>query len=349
MFYYCSVCDYAMNIACVEKPLVLSIDHSKWHEHSLALFPRKACLTCDLCGLDDSTCPFYICPPCDFVAHQRCLSLPRVIRMSRHLHRISFTPSFDEKELSCGVCRRKIDNDYGGYSCIKDGCCYAAHSRCATQSNVWDGIELEGVVEDIGEDEEVEPFVRISDGIIQHFSHQQHHLRLDEDTSRDYDENKLCQACAMPIFCGNFYSCMQCDFILHEACANLSRRIHHPVHPHMLTLVARYDGVRNREDRCSTCIRLSVAGFFYECGKRECYFKLHVQCGIVSEPLVHESHIHPLFLTSKPGEYRKCCVCKILSSTHTRETFNCIECDFALCFGCATLPQKVMYKHDKHT
>ncbi|CAH2051579.1 unnamed protein product [Thlaspi arvense] len=347
-FYYCFVCDYAMNVACVEKPQVLSIDNHKWHEHTLALFPRKSCLTCDVCALSDSSCPFFICPPCDFVVHQRCISLPRVIRISRHLHRISFTFSFDHQgDWFCSVCRRKIENEYGGYSCIKDDCCYAAHSRCATQSNVWDGIDLEGVPEEVEEDD-VEPFVTLSDGIIQHFSHQHHHLKLDEDTSRDYDENKMCQGCVMPIYFGNFYSCTQCDFILHETCANLSRKIHHPVHPHMLTLVVGHGGVTEGQHICLTCTRLCVAGFFYECGKKECYFKLHVQCATVSEPLVHESHMHPLFLTSKPGEYRQCCVCKLYSSTHTRETFNCIECDFALCFNCATLPHKVRYKHDKH-
>ena len=74
-----------------------------------------------------------------------------------------------------------------------------------------------------------------------------------------------------------------------------------------------------------------------------------MQCATVSEPLVHESHMHPLFLTSKPGEWKDCSVCKESNYSLTNEKFNCIEeCDFALCFGCATLPQKVRYKYDKH-
>ncbi|ANM57921.1 Cysteine/Histidine-rich C1 domain family protein [Arabidopsis thaliana] len=213
IFYYCTVCDYAMNIACAEKPPVLFIDHPKWHADTLALFPRQAFLTCNVCAVADSSSPIYMCPPCDFVVHLKCISLPRVIRISRHQHRISFTTSFDEGDWSCGVCRKTIDNDYGGYSCIKDGCSYAAHSRCATQKNVWDGIYLEGVPEEI-EEEEVEPFVTISKGVIHHFSHQNHHLRLDENEGRVYDENKICQACIMPIYFGNFFSCMQCDYIL---------------------------------------------------------------------------------------------------------------------------------------
>ncbi|KAL9817288.1 putative chromatin regulator PHD family [Arabidopsis thaliana] len=349
-YYYCSSCDFAMNVSCLEKPPpVLSIDHPKWHQHPLILFPSQASFPCNLCALTHASCPFYICPPCDFVVHQKCLSLPHVIRISRHHHRISFTPSFEKGNWYCGICRKKMDNDYGGYTCLKDGCSYVAHSRCATQKNVWDGLDLEGEPEEV-EEEEVEPFVIISDGTIHHFSHP-HHLRIDKNTGRDYDENKQCQACITPIYFGNIYSCMQCNFILHEECANFSRKIHNPIHPHKLNLVGGYDGVtKYYKDFCSVCPRMCTNGFFYECGKEECdRFKLHVQCATISEPLVHESHVHPLFLTSKPRERRRCGVCKKKPLSHT-ETFNCIEgeCTFALCFGCATLPHEVRYKHDKH-
>ncbi|XP_023633599.1 uncharacterized protein LOC17875747 isoform X2 [Capsella rubella] len=347
VFYYCSACDYAMNIACLETPRVLSVDHPKWHEHTLSQFPRMTSLTCNVCALTHSSCPFYMCPPCDFVVHQKCIGLPRVIRIYRHFHRLYFTLSFDQGVRCCGVCRRKIDNDYGGYSCKKDGCSYAAHSKCATQSNVWDGKDLEGEPEE--DIKEIEPFVTVRDGIIRHFSHQHHHLKLDENTSRDYDEDKLCQACITPIYFGNFYSCMQCDFLLHEECAKLSRKINHPIHPHLLNLVGRSDHlVRDATKSCSVCPWRCTSGFFYECSERECRFKVHVQCATISEPLVNESHMHPLFLTSKPGEERRCCVCKELGHCSTNETFNCIECDFALCFKCTLLPQKVRYKHDKH-
>lgn len=194
--------------------------------------------------------------------------------------------------------------------------------------------------------------MRISDGIIQHFSHQQHHLRLVyENTAggRDYDEDKQCHACITPIYFGNFYSCMQCDFILHEACANLSRKILNPIHPHLLSLalVERKDGVYAMSS-CKACRRYYTAGFVYECTKgEECNFELHVQCATISEPLIHGSHVQPLFLTSKPGEGRTCSVCDTIEPVFV-ETFNCIVCEFSLCYGCATTPQKVRYKHDKH-
>ncbi|XP_023641923.1 uncharacterized protein LOC17892023 [Capsella rubella] len=349
IFYCCLACGYAMNTDCAEKTPSLSIDYPKWHEHPLALFPRQTSLTCSLCALTHSSCPFYMCPPCDFVVHQSCLQLPRVIRISRHPHRIAFTFSFNQgaRDRSCGVCRTKIDNNNGGYSCIKEGCSYEAHSKCATQSNVWDGKELENVPEEI-EEEELGPFVRISDGIILHFLHQ-HQLRLDTDTGRDYNENKQCQACFMPIYFGNLYSCMQCDYILHQKCAELSRKIHHPIHPHLLTLVRGYNGAKeDYTESCSGCDELCIAEFFYNCSETGCDFQLHVPCATISEPLIHENHMHPLYLTSKPGERRRCSACNNVQRCATEETFNCIACDFCLCFGCATLPQKVRYRHDKH-
>ncbi|XP_019091078.1 PREDICTED: uncharacterized protein LOC109128693 [Camelina sativa] len=317
------------------------------YNHTLALFPTQTPFTCSVCALIHLKGPLYIYPPCDFAVHQKCFNLPQVIRISRHPHRISFTTSFGQGDWYCGVCRRRIDNDYGGYSCIKDGCLYATHSKCGTQRNVWDGKELEGEPEEV--EEEVEPFVRISDGVIQHFSHEHHHLRLDENTDRDYDENKLCQACITPIYFGNFYSCMQCDYILHQTCANFSCKMHHPIHPHLLTLV-NYDGVvKDTERAYSACPWFCTAGFVYECSEEGCYFQLHVQCTAITEPLVRENHMHPLFLTSKPGEDRGCYVCRGSKDSITRETFNCIEeCHFSLCFGSATLPQTVRYKHDKH-
>ncbi|ESQ30524.1 hypothetical protein EUTSA_v10012227mg, partial [Eutrema salsugineum] len=228
---------------------------------------------------------------------------------------MSVTPSFDLGDWFCGVCQRKIENEHGGYSRVKNGCWYAAHSRWATQSN------------------------DISDGIIQHFLHEKHHLKLDLNTGGDYDENKQCQACITPIYFGNFYSCLKCDFILHEECANMSQKIHHLIHPHLLTLLGGYDSVIKRTEFCAACPS-SLSQL--------CDFQLRVQCAIISEHLVHESHVHPLFLTFKPEERRVCCVCEYATTAYTNETFNCIECNFVLCYSCPTLPERVMYKHDKH-
>lgn len=342
-FYYCPICEFCMNVGCVNKTTHFSIDHPKKHEHKLVLFPRQTSLTCNVCALDNSEGPIYMCPPCDLVIHKSCFNLPSVIKISRHRHRISFKLSFVWGDRLCGVCRKKINSDYGGFSCNKEGCSYAAHSRCATRKNVWDGKELEGKPEDDDAmDDDRDPYVKIGDGIIRHFRHAHHYLRLDKDTNRVYNENTRCQACIMPVYHGNFYSCMRCDFILHETCANLSRTEHHPMHPHPLKLVAQYDDMFKPYNTCSACSQ-PCTGFMYKCYRRGCNFRLHIQCATITEPFIHESHMDPLFLTSAPGEQRLCRICK-----NYKETFNCIECDFALCFICAILPHKVKYKHDEH-
>ncbi|XP_019090346.1 PREDICTED: uncharacterized protein LOC104737796 [Camelina sativa] len=192
--------------------------------------------------------------------HQDCIYFPYVIKISRHHHRISYTSSLPSGTWSCGVCRHKVDTDYSAYSCNK---CddYFVHSRCALRGDLWDGIELDGVPEE--PEIVVEPFITISDGVILHFAHV-HNLKL--EISRVYDEGKVCQACSLPIYEGSYYSCMdECDFILHEACANASCKKHHALHPHPLTLkvvTSEYDDNIGRFC-CNACQRESC-GFVYE-------------------------------------------------------------------------------------
>ncbi|CAH2078666.1 unnamed protein product [Thlaspi arvense] len=125
--------------------------------------------------------------------HKDCLYHPYVIRISRHHHRIYFASYLPCGEWSCGVCRRKVDNNYGAYYCNKcDG--YFVHTKYALGKDLWDGKELDGIPEE--PEIVVELFERISDGIILHFTHD-HHLKL--EICGAYDEGKLCQACNLPI------------------------------------------------------------------------------------------------------------------------------------------------------
>ncbi|CAF2055180.1 hypothetical protein HID58_069871 [Brassica napus] len=114
-------------------------------------------------------------------------------------------------ELSCGVCRKTVDVNYGSYSCNK-GCHYAVHSKCATRKEVWDGKDLEGVPEE--EEEILEPLLWIDEETIQHFSHGHRHLKINRNGRH---ENKFCQACTLPITVSDrFYSCIKCEFVLHD-------------------------------------------------------------------------------------------------------------------------------------
>ncbi|XP_019092513.1 PREDICTED: uncharacterized protein LOC109129223 [Camelina sativa] len=321
---------------CTRKPPLLAIDHPKRHEHSLFYFSIKGSFLCDVCALDHRSL-MYSCRNCDFKAHKDCVYLPSIVRISRHQHRLSFTSSLTPEKWFCGVCRGKIDTNYGRYSCVK-GCSYGVHSKCATREDVWDGKELEGQTEDPYED--IKSFDEISDGIIQHFSHQNHHMKLDDETNRKFDENKRCQACTLAICDEIIYSCMQCDFILHQDCAQLPLRKQHPTHPHPLSLQVDY---QNSWFKCKACYRESN-GFKYFCLERKCKYELEVCCASIREPLDHQCHPHPLFFTAKPQTKQICSICQVPQS----HQLNCGECGFVLCFRCATLPNKLRYKHDEH-
>ncbi|KAF8118426.1 hypothetical protein N665_0005s0189 [Sinapis alba] len=340
LLYYCFICEFSLDPICAIRPSFLN--YQKRHEHTLNHFPRKTDLICDVCGLIDSKCLIYVCLECGFVVHTKCIHLPFVIRISRHNHRLSFTYSPPLRVLLfCGVCHQKVDGNYGKYCCLKD-CTYVVHSKCATRRDVWDEKELEQEPEE-EEYENLNSFEVIGDGIIQHFSHS-HHLKFEKKTTGIlHDENKLCQACVLPFYGGDVYNCMdsKCDFVLHEACANLPRTIQHMAHPYPFILQVSDINCFF----CGYCYRLSF-GFRYFCSKGDEYeyVSLDTRCAAISEPFDHQSHPHPLFLSNELGKYRPCSICR----KESIRTLNCIECDFCLCFYCATLPYRIRYEHDEH-
>ncbi|XP_019087772.1 PREDICTED: uncharacterized protein LOC104755409 isoform X2 [Camelina sativa] len=342
MFYRCTTCELSMHPVCAMRPVPLVIDHPKSHPHPLSLFPTQASTVCNICARIKKLDPTYICIQCVFVIHKGCMGFPHVIRISRHPHRISFTSSLPSRMLSCRVCHQQVDNNYGAYSCNKCDA-YFVHSTCALHRNVWDGKELEGVSEEDDNIDDGEPFERIADGIIHHPFHS-HHLRIENSTT--YDEIKYCQGCALPIYEGQFYSCMECDFILHEGCASAPRMKRYPLYPHPLTLkfATMRDHSYTGEFRCFECDRYGN-GFFYEHRGEDRPFRIDLRCASIIEPFNYQGHEHPLFLPWNTEKKTRCEMCKYESNG---SKLICIECDYYICFRCVTFPYKVRYKHDSH-
>ncbi|XP_010525301.1 PREDICTED: uncharacterized protein LOC104803124 [Tarenaya hassleriana] len=330
---HCLICSFIIHLRCAMEPP--------------ALEPRP--FTYDACGLllDGPSLP-WVCLQCGVMIHRECIDLPRLIRISRHEHRLCYVsslppPAHESSSWSCGVCRKVMDSRYSVYSCIKDNCYYAVHSKCATREDVWDGKDLEGVPEE-SEDVE-EPFEIIDDRTIRHFSHEHHLLKLNEDgNGGSFDGNKHCQACALPVrvHLGNIYSCTDCDcdFTLHEKCANLPRKIWYILRPHRLKLETSGTDIK----RCDICAQ-DCCGFVYKCCTEDCRFKVDASCASVSEPFIHKSHPHLLFSASISTSEKACSGCK---EGFTFRTLQCMECDFVLCFKCITLPPKIRYKQDRH-
>ncbi|XP_010423957.1 PREDICTED: uncharacterized protein LOC104708996 [Camelina sativa] len=348
LFYYCSICDFSLHPVCARSPTSLTVDSPKRHKHTLHYFPRNSGLVCDVCALVDGSDYSYVCLLCDFFVHKRCLDLPYVIKVSRHDHRLAFTPTLPYKEptktTDCGVCHATINENYGGYSCTREGCVYALHSRCAMQSDVCDRKELEGEPEEVYEDTKM--FEEKGDGVIQHRSHPLHLLRLENIS---HHESKPCQACRLPSnYCGHghgdVYRCLQCDdFILHKSCAYLPRVVQFMLHVHPLTLELSYT---TTGFRCVKCHRYS-SGFAFVCHLRgwcEYYWVVDTLCASICEPFHHHSHSHPLFVTCGEHETKTCSICQ----SSEEQPLNCVKCYFVLCFRCATLPHKARYEHDEH-
>lgn len=344
LFYYCSICDFSLHPVCAGKPTSLTIDNPKRHKHTLYYFSRISALVCDVCGLEGSIDYLYVCLLCDFIVHKRCVHLPFVIKVSRHDHRLAFTPNLPYKDSTdCGVCHKKIKKNYGEYSCRKEGCVYAVHSRCIMQSNVCDGKELEGEPEETYENTKM--FEEVGDGIIQHSTHQDHQLRLEESL---HNESKHCQACRLPSYYDdNVYRCLQCDdFILHEFCAYMPRVKQFMLHVHPLTLDLEYT---KSWFLCRKCYRVSC-GYAYVCRLHPhhnnciCLWRFDILCASICEPFFHHSHPHPLFITCAEYEGNICTICQ----SEKQQPLNCVKCDFVLCFHCATLPYKARYEHDEH-
>ncbi|KAL1200006.1 hypothetical protein V5N11_007215 [Cardamine amara subsp. amara] len=332
LFYHCSSCNFTLDMRCVLQPPPQSLLDLKTHDHQLTLLPRLISFTCNACGLKGDRSP-YLCVQCDFVIHQDCIGLPRVININRHDHRVSRTSLLGVVNSVCGVCRQKVDWTCGGYSC-QDCPDYVVHSKCATRNDVWNGKELEGVPED---PVDIEPYVVIDDNTIRHFSHQDHYLRLHVNGSL-CEDNKHCNACTHPVSLQSFYSCIDCDFTLHQICAEFPRKKRHVLHNERLTLVTTKDDLF----QCTACHRFSN-GFRYQHGNKS----IDLRCSSISEPFVHLGHPHhPLYYPSPFEEVKNCNGC----NKSIYHMLRCIEkdCGFVLGFECATLPQVVKHRVDDH-
>ncbi|KAG7613614.1 Zinc finger PHD-type [Arabidopsis suecica] len=335
ILYHCSICNFTLCIGCIKSPPPLVVENVKTHKHPLTFFPRGVYCTCNVCGVKGLILS-YMCLQCGFAVHCSCVDLPQVMNINRHDHRISFTQHLGPGYLNCGVCRRSVCQFNGAYSCLV---CpnYAVHSRCATRYDIWDGVELEGKAENI---EDIAPFKVVGDDLIRHFSHSKHSLRLHKNNII-YDDSTRCEACGHPVEFGRIYNCEECCFILHEKCANLpmKKRLVFSTLPFLL--LGPGNDVCKVLD-CKLC-GMFFTGFEYKSQERR-QSDIDVHCGSLTEPFVHDGHLHPLYFDQKQKELP----CNACQKTIRDYMLCCADCDFNLCLWCASLPKKIRHSNDEH-
>ncbi|KAG2277798.1 hypothetical protein Bca52824_060353 [Brassica carinata] len=283
LVYHSSISDLFMDPLCASKQEFSTIHNPERHEHTLHYFPRKAPITCDVCASDDTKNCFYSCLQCDFIVHGRCINLPHVIRISCHSHRLSFTSSLPfGNSWFCGVCSQKMDENYGSYSCTKS-CTYAVHTNCATLLDIWAGKELKDQPE--LEDDNIKPsFEEMGDGIIRHFRHAHHRMKFIEDIGVFDAKQQHCQACIFPLYDGNVYTCMECDFFLH---GTLPYKVKYDHDEHMLTL--SYEKIASGPCWCQICEETTdPKKGYYTCS--ECRVTFHTECVLGNDIYLKEGN-----------------------------------------------------------
>ncbi|XP_010425520.1 PREDICTED: uncharacterized protein LOC104710585 [Camelina sativa] len=334
LLYHCDICKFNLNMrSAVIKPTPATLSNMKVHEHTLTLMPRLISFVCDACGTDGDRSP-YVCLQCDFMVHQNCAHLPRVIHVNHHDHRVSYKYPLGLRELKCGVCWEEIDWSYGAYLCSLCPC-YALHSLCATRGDVWDGKELDGVREKF---EDTKPFKRNRNNTITHFAHEHKLMSL----NKGEEESSLCGACVRPIGSYTFYKCSKsvCSFILHETCADLSKKKRHFLSPTPLALNL-YN--KSHTGSCTACHQAFCKGFIYSASP----WNFDLLCSSITVPFIHGSHEHHLlYLKLQYGNVKTCQSCGF---DEDRVVIGCKKCDYYLDFRCATLPVTLsLPRYDDH-
>ncbi|KAL9175674.1 hypothetical protein ABFS82_02G126900 [Erythranthe guttata] len=170
-----------------------------------------------------------------------------------------------------------------------------------------------------------------------HFSHR-HPLELSEVHEEDH---AICSGCEHDIISGSAYICAKpkCNFLLHDLCFDLPRRIRHrchPKHPLSLFIAPPYS---DREFTCDACGE-SGHGFTYHCGS--CKFDLHVECAALPETENRPDHQHPLILVGGfdpekmvDGVDSVCYVCGG-PMAEGRWIYSCLACKCGAHLDCAT-------------
>ncbi|CAH8386729.1 unnamed protein product [Eruca vesicaria subsp. sativa] len=329
LFYHCSICNFSVDLDCVKSPPPVTLINLKSHGHQLTLLPQRI-FVCNACGMSDDPNP-YVCFQCNFMIHRSCINMPNIIKINRHVHRISYNQRLNAGDWKCGVCKKEIIWTCGAYSCAK---CpgLAFHVKCATKFGIWDGVEHEDIFEDMTD---LNSYEEIKEGVIKHFSHEKHTLKLKEESDAN-DECMWCDICSYPIFSSSFYDCMECDeFTVHQKCAHLPKKIKDSFYMLPMTLVSRFDELFI----CSVCQNF-VRGSAYISDNNN--LSLDVRCGSISEPFVHESHPHSLYINYSTGD-KSCIACGNKASV----VLSCEECEFVLDIKCSILPKMVNHKNDK--
>ncbi|KAH6767822.1 hypothetical protein C2S52_018805 [Perilla frutescens var. hirtella] len=347
MFYKCtdSDCDLRLDLLC-SLPMIKILHRS--HQHRLMVIRGSASFICGACGTQHQglSARSYLCSDCDFWIHRDCATLPNAIKLlhPRHQHSLFLTYGYDRSSSSssdssssssskCAICGDALQS-LGVYLCVK--CGYYVHITCATS----DPHSFQPVL--------------IRDAKLADLLH----LPMADERANIVQymlentrySSRVCNACVEYIS-PPFYSCSKCrDFLLHSCCADLPKKIHHPIHPEHTLFLFTETPVSRLEYPGFTCTgcRCLCNGFGYSCETCS-YFKLDVVCALMPLSITHESHgkTHILHMSRETYHslYKGCSCCMLELNGIFYECSNCRQ--LKIHARCALLPATLTH-FDQH-
>jgi hypothetical protein len=350
-FYYCNSCDLQLDIKCANR---LPFNPNDCHKHEFFLI-WKGVHNCEACGEEIKNLASQ-CSICKLLVHKRCAEIPRTIKIKLHNHSLNLIYSSHEtnkrNDMFCRICGNKVNTEYTAYSCQK--CIsYHVHTECLRcfKDNYEESPETSESVSNnsVGRSTHLIKALNQADdegphlGEIQHFSHY-HQLKLILCDDEVNDGKLICKGCMEFIISAPFYSCVQCQFILHTRCAELPTTIVQQLRYFATFTLLPRATTKSGVFFCVICSR-HHRGFTYNSNVFDWFRNfLDIQCGSMPETLKHEGHEHP-FCLALESQNRKCKVCP---KDNEEYVFVCTNCDFILGIRCTNLPLVAKHKYDTH-
>lgn len=291
------------------------------HECPLTLTPSDKYYSdddyrCELCRGRIFEASVYVCFKCDIVLHKSCAELPREINHLFHpQHPLTLIARQPGKHFKCDVCGCPFWN--AKYHCSQ--CDFELDPACAS----------------------LMPIANHDDNNSHTSPHVHPHPFIPCLAEKKF---AYCSGCSKFIE-DTIYVCLQCKFMLHEACTKFPykiRHIFHPQHPLVLTKAGTAYEIGSLE-LCTAC-RADFNGFTYHCAA--CKFSLDMNCVLLRPIVKFKLHQHPLafFKDNEKGNKFGCVCC---GCNKCNQFFRCVECDFNFHLHCVpTLP--LTRKHQCH-
>jgi hypothetical protein len=174
------------------------------------------------------------------------------------------------------------------------------------------------------------------------YNSNQHCLDFTEKLELNDGNNQVvCSGCHEPVLGAPAYKCSvsECSgFVIHKSCAELSREINDPLHPHhTLYLSWQY-----YYQLCDSCCRSHRRSFFYRC--HSCCFYLDSKCAnrLLINP--NDCHQHEFSLIRKRIQYN----CEACGEEINNTASLCSICKLLVHQRCARIPRRVKIKLHNH-